>query len=110
MNVYLRNKNCRCVRCQSHGMMAPAILVTIGVLWLLDNYSVILFGRSFPVLFLVIGAVLLITRAGSTEGHLDPPSYTAAVPLSPPPPPTWSAGAAPPPDSSTEPNDSQVRP
>jgi hypothetical protein len=103
--------------------MGAAILVTLGVLWLLHNYWVVRFGESFPILFLVGGGVLLISRTGSTEGHVQPgwiqgptaPSPTQQEWTSgvvPPPPQQGGSGAGNPPSSSdlSEPNDSQVKP
>ena len=109
MNVYVRNRNCPCVRCRTHGMMGAAILITLGVLFLLENFTAMPFERSFPVLLLVIGAMLLISRTGSTEGHIDPPMYT--VPMAPPMgiPQPWNSGVAAPPPP-TQPNDPQVKP
>jgi hypothetical protein len=122
MTPYIRNRNCHCVRCRAHGLMGAAVLITLGVLFLLESYYVISFDRSFPVLLLVIGCVLLVARTGSTEGHIQPgwtqgsiaqppaqpwtPTTTA-----PPPPPSqqWPSGADNPPSSSGQ-NDSQVKP
>lgn len=90
-------------------MMGAAILITLGILFLLANFDLVPFERSFPVLLLVIGAVLLISRTGSTEGHIDPPVYT--VPMAPPMsvPQQWNTGVTAPPPP-TQPNDPQVKP
>lgn len=124
MTPYIRNRNCQCVRCRAHGLMGAAVLITLGVLFLLDSYNVISFDRSFPVLLLVIGCVLLIARTGSTEGHVQPgwiQGPTAPPPMQqpwtsgavlPPPPPQpeqWASGADNTP-SSPDQNDSQVKP
>jgi hypothetical protein len=88
--------------------MGPAVLVTLGVLFLLQSYDVIPFDRSAPVLLLVIGCVLLISRTGSTEGHIEPQWMTGAAP---PPAPTQqqgTSGAVPPPPSSSD-ADPQVK-
>jgi hypothetical protein len=119
MNVYVRNKKCPCVRCRTSGMMWPAILITLGVLALLHNYRVVLMHNSAPVLLLVIGAVLLVSRTGSTEGHIDPPMYTAVAPppmvgqqpIGTPGQQSWTSGApTTPPPPSTESTDPQVNP
>jgi hypothetical protein len=111
MNTYMRNRNCPCVRCRTQGMMGAAILITVGVLLLLETYGVMPFDRSFPILLLVIGSILLISRTGSTDGHIDP---TWSGPAMPPPsanPQQWTSGvAAPPPSTSNEPTDPQVKP
>jgi hypothetical protein len=123
MTPYIRNRNCHCVRCRAHGLMGAAILVTLGVLSLLDNYSVLSFHETAPVLLLVIGCVLLVSRTGSTEGHIQPGWIQGSVaqpPTSQPwttttsdPPPTtpqqWTSGSDNPPSSSGQ-DDSQVKP
>ena len=113
MSVYIRNRNCPCLRCRTHSMMGAAILITLGVLFLLENYGVAPFERSFPVLLLVIGAVLLISRTGSMEGHVNPQVYVPAPTVSQVPvqtPQQWTAGATAPPSEPTQPTDSQVKP
>jgi len=89
--------------------MGAAVLITLGVLFLLDNFHVMPFDQSFPILLLVIGSVLLIGRTGSTEGHIDPNFYAGTVP----PPATspqqqWTSGVNPPPPN--QPIDPQVKP
>jgi hypothetical protein len=125
MTPYIKNRNCHCVRCRAHGLMGAAVLITLGVLFLLESYNVIPFDRSLPVLLLVIGCVLLVSRTGSTEGHIQPgwmqaptaqppaqpwttttPTTTTAPP--PQPPQQWASGADNPPSSSDQ-NDSQVK-
>lgn len=124
MTPYIRNRSCRCVRCQASGLMGAAILITLGVLFLLDNYGALPFHKTIPVLFLVIGGVLLISRTGSTEGHVQP-GWIQGQPA-PPPPQAWTYGTTPPPPRSeqpasgagnppsssdqSDPNDSQVKP
>ena len=107
MIPYIKNKNCPCVRCRAHGMMGAAVLITLGVLFLMENYGMIPFDRSFPVLLLVIGCVLLVSRTGSMEGHIQP-GWNAGVAPAPPAPQTWTTGSVPPPP--TDQNDSQVKP
>lgn len=120
MTPYIHNRNCHCVRCRAHGLMGAAILVTIGVLLLLDNYSGLSLHETGPVLLLVIGCVMLVARTGSTEGHIQPgwtqgfiaqPPVQQAPPIATPPPPSqqWASGADNPPSASDQ-NDSQVKP
>ncbi|MGA9640928.1 MAG: DUF5668 domain-containing protein [Terriglobales bacterium] len=76
-------------------LMGPAVLFTIGTLFLLENLEVAGFHRTWPVILLVVGAVKLFERSG-----LDP--YAAANPAcggvidSQPPPPTAPPGPPPP--------------
>ena len=62
---------CACARCRLHGLMGPAVLITIGVLFLVaefsNRYSI---GDLWPVLLIVIGVIKLIEATASTEGHV----------------------------------------
>ena len=62
---------CGCHCCVVSGLMAPAVLITLGVLFLVGRlewgYS---FERLWPVLLLVIGAVKLAAALASREGHI----------------------------------------
>ena len=67
---------CACRRCTIRGLMGPAILITIGVLFLLDRWRgdyYLSFHNTWPVILLVIGAVKLAEATASTEGHLTNP-------------------------------------
>lgn len=64
---------CPCVRCQTSRIMGPAILLGLGILFLLDQWTELKFSRSFPAILIVIGAVKLLQAAGSTEGHIEQP-------------------------------------
>jgi hypothetical protein len=110
------------MRCQASGLMGAAILITLGVLFLLHTYRIVSIQETIPVLFLVIGSVLLVSRTGSTEGHVQPgwiqgsvapppaqQPWTAATTAPPPQPQQWTSGSDNPPSSSGQ-DDSQVKP
>ncbi len=88
---------CQCARCRTRRLMGPAMVLTIGVLFLLQNLHVddLHFGRTWPVILLVIGAVKLLQGSASVEGHIPSPGPGAnpvggpisPVPPSPPVPP-----------------------
>lgn len=90
MNPYTPNRTCQCPRCRARGLMGPAILITIGALFLLDEMWVVRFGSTFPILLIVIGVMLYLGRTASIEGHVEPPLTqitTAPAPPMPPPAP-----------------------
>jgi hypothetical protein len=74
-------------RCGPRGLMGPAVLITLGVQFLLSNLDVISFGRTLPVLLIVIGVILAIQRSsahnqtvqagGPTPGNEVPPPNVA---------------------------------
>jgi hypothetical protein len=69
---------CACARCSRRGLMGPVVLITIGVLFLLQQMHVASFNRLWPVILLVIGVVKLLEATASTEGH------TGSQPPTPP--------------------------
>jgi hypothetical protein len=86
---------CGCARCRACGLMWPAVLVTLGILLLLESLGKVGFGRTWPVLLLVIGGVKLFQSNCSTEGHILPASG-GPIPPEPPEPPTPPVPPVPP--------------
>lgn len=58
-------------------MMGAAMLITLGVLFLLSTMAHIRFHNTFPVVLIVIGVMLFLRSTGSTAGHI-PPGGAAA--------------------------------
>ena len=76
-------RGCTCESCRAQCLMGPAILVTIGIIGIIDSFhDVGVFGYAGGIL-LVIGAVKLFRGTASAEGHVWPPS---AGPMPPVPP------------------------
>jgi len=94
---------CQCARCRTRRIMGPAMLMTIGFLFLLDHtLHVAGFGRTWPVILLVVGAVKLLQGNASTEGHiplatvLDNLANRTTPPIPPVPPGVVPPSAVPP--------------
>jgi hypothetical protein len=96
---------CRCAHCRTRRLMGPAMLLTIGCLFLLENLheSSLGFHRTWPVILLVVGAVKLLQGSASVEGHIpslkpgaSPPIEGEPIPPEPPVPPVPPAPPAPP--------------
>jgi hypothetical protein len=85
---------CQCQNCRTRRLMGPAMLVTLGVLFLLDSVSRVGFGRTWPAILLVIGVVKLLQSNASSAGHVGPlpPGASAYPPTPPPAPPTATSG------------------
>jgi len=91
---------CTCQRCAIRSLMGPAVVTTIGVLFLLSEIRGGYFniGHTFPVLFIVIGAILLASALAPMDGHVEYPAAPAPAsgttppvnPAPPTPPPTYS--------------------
>lgn len=62
---------CGCKRCRTGGVMGPVVLITLGVLFMVQKmewgYD---FGELWPVLIIVIGLVKVAEAMASTEGHV----------------------------------------
>jgi hypothetical protein len=86
---------CTCTRCAIRGLMGPAVITTLGVLFLLSEllHGMFSFGRTFPILLIVIGAILLASAVAPMDGHINTSgSPGPPVPPAPPaPPPNYSA-------------------
>jgi hypothetical protein len=118
------NPNCSCARCRAHGYMGPVIMITIGVLFLLDQLGHtrwLDFGSTWPALLIVIGLVMFLQHNASAEGHVARPwpgMPAAPMPPYPPPPPVVTPPPVPPAGTITpganwnnaqNPNDPEVR-
>ena len=83
---------CRCARCTIRGLMGPAVVITIGVLFLLQEThgGSLGFDNTYPLILVVIGAILLASSVASGEGHI------SEVASRPPAPPAPSSSSTPP--------------
>ncbi|MBZ5566227.1 MAG: DUF5668 domain-containing protein [Acidobacteriia bacterium] len=72
------------MRCRSRGLMGPVVLVTLGVLFMLNEFDVASFHRTWPVLLIVIGLVKVLAGNLDTAGHVE---YSAPPPPGTPPAP-----------------------
>jgi len=59
--------------------MGPAILVVLGVLFLIDH--IVSFGRTWPALLIVIGLIKVYQGNASSAGHVEiqPPAGPSGV-------------------------------
>ena len=72
--------------------MGPAIVIALGVLFLLHELrgGMFDFGNTWPVLLVVIGAIRLASAVAPMDGHISPvtaPSPVPPLPGAPPNPP-----------------------
>ena len=87
---------------RNRGLVAPAVLITIGVLFLADHaWGLWDFSRTWPVILVVIGIVKLVERFGY-DSYAPPP---APRPWGPPGPPLTPPQFTPaPPPGTVSPN------
>ena len=76
-------------RYNARGLMGPAVLLTLGMQFLLNNLGGPSFGHTLPLLLIVIGDILAMERSS-------PRSPGSQFPPPPPPPPPGPAGPEPP--------------
>jgi hypothetical protein len=84
---------CHCPRCTIRSMMGPAVVITVGVLFLLQEMrgGIFDFGNTYPFILIVIGGILLGSAIAPMTGHID----SGAAPPAAPPAPGPTAGAPP---------------
>jgi len=75
--------------------MGPAVITTLGILFLLSElqHGMLSFGHTFPIILIVIGAILLASAVAPMDGHIDtpvPPFVPPAPPAAPPPSSTYN--------------------
>ncbi len=81
MEPYLFNPQCHCMRCRLKTAMGPVVLITLGVLFLVAEFHVASFGRTWPILLIAIGLVKFGQNAAPTTDHTNPPvPYVEPVP------------------------------
>jgi hypothetical protein len=83
---------CSCGRCSTRYLMGPAMVLTTGILFLLQSMDIAEIDRTWPAWILVVGVVKLVQSSASSAGHIGPlPGAPPAVGPMPPPPATPSS-------------------
>jgi hypothetical protein len=59
----MRDKSCRN---KNSGLMGAAILITLGVLFMLQNFTRFDFGETWPALLIVIGVFSYLRHSAAT--------------------------------------------
>ena len=74
---------CACQSCTIRNLMGPAVIITVGLLFLLQEFNDgrFNFGDTWPIILLVVGAIRLASSLAPRDGHV-------VGPLSPVPPGT----------------------
>lgn len=66
-----QDTRCACDCCRLRGVMWPVILITLGVLFLIGQYSHrFSFADLWPIILIVIGIVKIAEAMASREGHI----------------------------------------
>lgn len=82
---------CHCPSCTIRGLAGPAVVITVGVLFLLHQVQGgrFYFPHTWPVILIVLGVVHLASSVAPRDGHQDPvaANTTPPPPVAPPQPP-----------------------
>jgi hypothetical protein len=99
-------RGCSCQRCRAQCLVGPAILVTVGVIALIDGFHDVGFFGYVGGILLVVGGVKLFQGTASAEGHIPfagfgakPPVAGGPIPPAPPVPPVPPVPHVPPTNS-----------
>ncbi len=88
MQEYRYNPACGCAGCRRSGLTGPVMMVTIGTLFLIANYTRLDFGDLWPVILIVMGGLMFLRPSTSRAGHVNPGVQAA------PPTPTAPASGS----------------
>jgi len=86
------NCRCKCPRCTIRSLRGPAVIITVGVLFLLDQMhgSTFSFRNTWPLILIVLGVISLASSLAPMDGHIE-----TRVSGAPPVPPVGPPGSYP---------------
>lgn len=61
---------CNCAYCRIRSLTGPLMIITVGILFLIGQYSRYSFGDLWPVLLIVAGIILAAQTLASKNGHV----------------------------------------
>jgi uncharacterized membrane protein HdeD (DUF308 family) len=61
---------CGCPHCRVRGLMGPVMLIAIGVIFLVAQYTRYSIADLWPVLLIVAGVVMVAQALASKSGHV----------------------------------------
>jgi hypothetical protein len=65
----IKQPRCSCAHCRLNGVRGPVLLITIGVIFLIGEYTRFGFGDLWPVLLIVLGIIAVAQAFASRAGH-----------------------------------------
>ena len=63
---------CPCRQCLVRGLVGPILLITLGLIFLIGEYTRHGFSELWPFLLMVAGALAVFQSTASREGHTGP--------------------------------------
>ena len=65
-----KRPNCPCARCRMRSIMGPVMLITVGAIFLLGEYTRYSIDQLWPLFLIVPGIILLAQSLASRDGHI----------------------------------------
>ncbi len=84
-NYERAQRRCGCTRCVTRCLMGPVMVLTTGLIFLLDSMNIASVDRTWPAWLLAVGIIKLLQSSASSAGHVGP--LPPAPPVAAPPPP-----------------------
>jgi len=63
-------KRCGCAQCRVRRLMGPLMIITIGAIFLVQQYTPYGVGTLWPLMLIVPGIILVAASLASDEGHV----------------------------------------
>lgn len=68
--VVVANTRCRCTYCKLRGLVGPLMIISVGVIFLITQYSRYSFFDLWPVLLIILGVLLVAQALAPKQGHI----------------------------------------
>jgi len=68
-NVQTNRPVCHCAYCRIRSLFGPIMIITLGVVFLIAQYSRYSFGHLWPLLLIVAGILKVAEAMAPREGH-----------------------------------------
>jgi|HubBroStandDraft_6_1064221.scaffolds.fasta_scaffold680401_2 hypothetical protein len=68
-NVQANRPVCHCAYCRIRSLFGPIMIITVGVVFLVAQYSRYSFGELWPFLLIVAGILKVAEAVAPREGH-----------------------------------------
>jgi len=62
--------HCPCARCRIRSIMGPLMMITVGAIFLLSEYTHYGIDQLWPLFLIVPGIIMLVQSLASREGHI----------------------------------------
>jgi Domain of unknown function (DUF5668) len=65
-----KGPHCPCARCRMRAIVGPVMLITVGAIFLLGEYTRYGIDQLWPLFLIVPGIILLLQSLASRDGHI----------------------------------------